>query len=948
MLTIRAMTAAASMGEALHERESELAALSRALDDAVAGTGRVALVEGTPGIGKTRLLDEVCRLADGTARVLRARGGEQERDVPLLVTRELFTPYVLSAPADELDRAFAGAASLAGPLLGRGTADAATADPGFALIHGLYWLIANLADEAPLVLAVDDVHWVDDATQHWIAYLLPRIAELPVLLVLAARPRELAPDGPLSIGLGGAEVVQVRPGALTAAGSRQLLERLLPTPSDRFLDAAHRSTGGNPLLLRNLAHEVRDRGLDADDDVAGRLDQIGAVGLARIVRPRLHRRGTDALALARAVAVLGDGCSLVDAAGVAGLGAEAAAAAYDALVADEVMLAAAPAFTHPLVRAVVVEDLPPGTKRALHARAARVLREHGADAEEVGRHLAATEPTREEWAVPVLLEAAALATARGAPEAALRHLVTALREDLDPATRCAVLLDAGWQAFRCGDARGRAWLEEALATAPDDTTAVFAWMAVWNWRLVLLDGHDPATVRVGVPQRLEGDLRYAVGGHAMLDMGFTGANLRFDPELNLRLAAPDGDTLFERLYLCALAMNEVLTCGSAERAVEHAERAWQDGLLLREAADLAIVLWGTLSLGAAGQLGREVAVARAAMENGGRRGSPGPVEWNVILTGAAEVLRGHIAAAEATVLTWLEQFGEPRHAVGRPSFAAVVLDIHRERGRLDEADELLGRPWLHDAIRHDFGSAFLLDRRGRLHLAAGRPAEALDDFRACGDLLDAFGARSCAFPAWRPGAAAALVALGRVDEARELAEEQLVDARRFGAAPLLGTSLRTLAVSVGGAEGVALAEEAVAVLARSEARLEHGWALVDLGRLVRLDQRPTAARKPLQEALEIADRCGAALLAQEAEQELRLCGARPRRRAVTGVHALTPAELRVATLAAQGRSNPEIAQSLFVTRKTVEKHLGSAFAKLHISSRDQLSQALDTDHQEPR
>lgn len=933
---------APSMGDVLHEREAELAQLGRAVERALGGRGSVVLVEGSAGIGKSSLLNEACRMAEGRARVLRARGGEQERDIPLLVTRELFTPYVASAPAEELGRAFAGAAALAGPLLGRGVADAGTADAAFALVHGLYWLVANLTDDRPLVLVVDDVHWVDEATQRWLAYLLPRVDELPVALVLAVRPLELDPGSPLGVGLASArDVVAIRPGELTGPAASSLLRSLLPGAAQEFCVAAHRSSNGNPLLLRALAGAVQERGLEPTSDTARRLDEIGSVGLARILLPRLHALGDPTVRLARAVAVLGDGRSLVDAAEVAELDRETAAASYDALVAAEVLRRDGPAFTHPLARAVVTDDLPPGTMSRLHLRAARVLRAHGADAEAVARHLAATDPVREDWVVAVLRDAAALATSRGAPEAALRHLHALLREDLDRALRASVLLEAGWQAFRCGDPRGRAWLEEALATAADPETRVLAWLAVWNWRLILMDGHDPSTVTDGIPGDLEGDLALVVAGNALLDLGFSGAGLRSHPRLTSIAEPPAGETMFERMCLCGLAVDEMVAGGTAERAAHFADLGWGGGAALDEAGDFANPPWTIVVTGAVGRLRTATERAQQALAHATRRGSRAPAEWFVGAAGWTRLLAGDVVGAEAAMQPWLDQL-ELQVPVTLPTWVATVVDLQRQRDRPDAGEALLAQyGWLKGDPPANWHGAVLHDRRGALRLTAGRFAEALRDFERSGAVLESFEARRAVVPAWRLGAAVALAALGRNAEARALAEEQVADAQHWGAAPCLGASLRTLATVVGGQESVTLAGEAVAVLASSEAEGEHAEALLVLGRLLRIARDQTRARQVLDEALDIADRNGALLLVRLAEEELRVLGARPRRRATTGVRSLTPAELRVAQLAAEGLSNPEIAQSLFVTRKTVEKHLGSAFSKLHISSRDQLPVVLE-------
>jgi DNA-binding NarL/FixJ family response regulator len=144
----------------------------------------------------------------------------------------------------------------------------------------------------------------------------------------------------------------------------------------------------------------------------------------------------------------------------------------------------------------------------------------------------------------------------------------------------------------------------------------------------------------------------------------------------------------------------------------------------------------------------------------------------------------------------------------------------------------------------------------------------------------------------------------------------------------------------GGTRGLDLLADAVTVLEPSPARLEYARALTDLGAALRRANRRAAARDPLRQALDVADACGASPLAERARQELRAAGGRPRRPRISGVEALTASERRIAAMAADGPSNPEIAQALFITKKTVEAHLGSAYRKLDIHSRNRLAAAL--------
>ncbi|MGH3012109.1 MAG: helix-turn-helix transcriptional regulator, partial [Gaiellaceae bacterium] len=183
--------------------------------------------------------------------------------------------------------------------------------------------------------------------------------------------------------------------------------------------------------------------------------------------------------------------------------------------------------------------------------------------------------------------------------------------------------------------------------------------------------------------------------------------------------------------------------------------------------------------------------------------------------------------------------------------------------------------------------------------------------------------------------ALALDGLGRRDEALALAQEDLELASQWGAPGTMSRSLRVLG-TLEREDGLEHLRRAVAVVAGSPARLEHAKALAALGTALRHARRPREAREPLRRALELAEVCGALGLAERARSELYAAGGRPRRTALQGIEALTASERRVATLAAMGDTNREIAQALFVTPKTVEVHLSNAYRKLGIRSRREL------------
>jgi DNA-binding CsgD family transcriptional regulator len=235
---------------------------------------------------------------------------------------------------------------------------------------------------------------------------------------------------------------------------------------------------------------------------------------------------------------------------------------------------------------------------------------------------------------------------------------------------------------------------------------------------------------------------------------------------------------------------------------------------------------------------------------------------------------------------------------------------------------------------------YILYVRGRLREAAGDLHGAADDFRASGELQLRWGDISPAGVAWRSSLGLTLHALDRTNEGAGLIEEELQLATRFGALRTVGVALRAQALLLRGEAAIAGLKEAARVLAVSPARLEHARVLVDLGAALRRSGRRTEARDVLRSRLDAADRCGAHQLAARARSELTTAGARPRRERITGPEALTASERRVAQMAAEGLTNRQIAQALFVTTKTIEMHLARVYAKLEIKHRGDLPAAL--------
>jgi DNA-binding CsgD family transcriptional regulator len=263
-----------------------------------------------------------------------------------------------------------------------------------------------------------------------------------------------------------------------------------------------------------------------------------------------------------------------------------------------------------------------------------------------------------------------------------------------------------------------------------------------------------------------------------------------------------------------------------------------------------------------------------------------------------------------------------------------------ERG---EPTDALRRLIDRTGVRYDAeftSSSQLLYASGVLRAAAGNHAAAIEELRGCAVDGPAFGGENPAMLAWRSAAALSLAELGRTEEARDLAADEVRRAQSFGAPRAIGIALRAQALVGPPADRSETLAAALDVLAPSPARLEHARVLADLGATLRATGQRKAAREPLLEALALADRCGGQVLERRVRTELAAIGIRPRTSSHTGVNALTPSELRVVELASTGATNREIAQTLFVTEKTVETHLGRAFRKLDVSSRRQLPEVL--------
>ncbi|HEY7432217.1 MAG TPA: AAA family ATPase, partial [Streptosporangiaceae bacterium] len=396
----------------LWEREDELARVDALITAARDGRGGVLLITGPAGIGKTVLLEATQeRAAQAGMRVIAGRGGELESGFSFGVARQLFEPLLVGASVAEREALLAGAARRALSALEdfRGPAES---EPPFAVMHGLYWLTVNASTAGPLLVAVDDLHWADQASLRFVLYLAERLAGLPVTLALSWRAAETG-DGADRLArlenVAADGVVSLTP--LTQSGVRTLLTQEFGTaPADRFAVACYAVTGGNAFLLRELIQQLRADGIAPGEEVAAQVAALGPRSVARAVALRVARLGPAAGELARAAAVLGDGAQLRHAATLAGVGLADAATAADGLAGIGVFEPGTPLrFVHPIVRTAVHDDIPRASRGLRHAEAARLLTAEGADLDAVCAHLLVCEPAGSAEVVERLQAAAARA-----------------------------------------------------------------------------------------------------------------------------------------------------------------------------------------------------------------------------------------------------------------------------------------------------------------------------------------------------------------------------------------------------------------------------------------------------------------------------------------------------------------------------------------------------------
>lgn len=947
--------ATAALQYGLLDRQEELAVLGWLTERLRDRVSSLVCVEGAGGIGKTSLLNAwIAGARDRGLLVARARGGESQERRPWSTTRQLLDSLLVALPESDRRALQESAAAQALSALSALSVEECRASGDDAEVsseigESLYEVIVSACELSPLALVLDDATWADQVSLRWIRCLAGRIDGLPLMLVTTRR----CGDGHETASL--LDELALQPGAITlelsplSPGSvrRLVQDRMGRHADEQFCAACHEACAGNPLLLHELLRVLVKNGVQPYAAQAGRVAELNEQVLEKTIAVRLARQSKAVMAMSRALAVLGDGTRLPVVAALAGLDPFRAQEAVREMrcmgvLAEEEL----PRFTQPLIRPALFRAMAPGQLAEEHMRAARLLRDHGECSERVAHHLMLTQPTGDEWRIAVLRDAARRAAARGAPATSARYLRQALTEA--PAPQAEVSLRAELATLEMldnpiasayhfqqelllrQDAHGRAAAVSGLAVAL--CTARRTQEAVTALRQVLAElGDSPE----------DGEWRLRLEAHLVMAAWQDGPSASIGTELVEARAHRSlrGDTPGERAWLAVCALHTQAGHGTAEHARALAGRALRGGMEL----DGAMVRFFPpllLSLVAADHPEMAAGWLQRMADHAARRGSGRLSALASFGLGTVAWHSGHVQEGLGHAHATLDVIGrETQERPALPSFA-VVANLLLDLGATDRAHDILQIHPTDSLVSDAWARSAYLLAHGRLRLEQGDPGTALAALLECGRYQEAGPLITPAVTRWRSYAALAYAAAGDRASAIDMANRDLELSRRWGTHKAIGVSLRTLGTVTGGQRGLEFLSQAVDMLEHSPARVELAYTLNEFGAACQRLARRDAARSSLQRALVVAEECSANCLADRVRLTLPLVGGRLRAAKASDARQLTPSERRVAELAAQGRTNREISETLFVTRRTVEIHLTSAYRKLEISGRPELAFAL--------
>jgi predicted ATPase/DNA-binding NarL/FixJ family response regulator len=956
------MTAIRQIAETtLFGRDAEIARMCDLLDSVEHGETELLLVSGEPGIGKTRLLEELSDEAEARRfLVLSGRGTELEQEAPFAPLIEALDGELAALGTERLESLRERLPDLIGvlPSIGRGApVPAGSASERFRHHRAIRALLEELAVDEPLLLILDDVHWADTASIEAISHLLRHPPEAPVLIALAHRPTTMPASLTALLDAAPRErhVTELQLSTLTEEQAAGLLSA---APAEAWAEIFEES-GGNPFYIEQLLRaQTRGRARQRAREPSG-IEVPRAIVAA--INQELRQLPDEVRRLLGGAAVAGEPFDTELARAAAGVLPDRTYELLDELVErDLVHVQSDPRqfrFRHPLVRRAVYDSLSPGQRLAMHQRAAMTLEQIGAPSPAVAHHLAICAAPGDERAVAVLACAAA-DVAGAAPTTAAEWL-----------TRALALLPQGREQQRLGLLTSLAQSQSAagaLAEAHSTLTEIVDALegqdeCAWTQAVAALASVELALGRQsGMRQRIESAFeampdRRAISATPLLvvsalDAAFLGDFPRAERDANALLEGGEGSAVPQTLAHALMALVLQLQAdGRTAEAVRHLNAAKTLFDRLSD-AELAATLDLPWLLGLAEfqleqfedcvrHTRRGVSIALEFADAQHLAQTRAFLSYSLLYLGRVEEARQ--TAAEAL------EAGRLMRVAAYSAWTVVVAAMtescedHRRALRLcDEAQSMVA----------DLDESMVFDTtHGHIGLICADASE----YERCIDHMRVAGAPEFARfgdagrrSIWMEALTRSTLALGRHEQAREWAARIESLTVRVDLPVARGVSRRAQAlVTLDGGDAGAAAELALAGAALADtrgARLDAGRSRIVAGRaLVAAGQRARGIEL-LHETREDLAACGARRLAQEAARELRIAGASApapvaRRAGDLGTVLLSKREREIAALVVAGNSNPQIAQVLYLSRKTVEGHMSRIFGKLGVSSRAEVA-----------